>query len=59
METSWESLTLAAVRELHEETGLLAEPASLVGPVLRADQPFTWAGRDYVNGAIDAMREQP
>jgi 8-oxo-dGTP pyrophosphatase MutT (NUDIX family) len=46
-----ETLTLAAVRELHEETGLVAEPDSLVGPVLRADQPFTWAGRDYVNDA--------
>ena len=46
-----ESLAEAAVRELHEETGIIAVPSALVGPVLRAEQPFTWAGRDYVNDA--------
>ena len=46
-----ESLEAAAVRELHEETGLVADPSALVGPVLRVDQPFSWAGRDYVNDA--------
>ncbi len=46
-----ESLAEAAVRELHEETGIVALPAALVGPVLRAEQPFTWAGRDYANDA--------
>jgi 8-oxo-dGTP pyrophosphatase MutT (NUDIX family) len=52
-----ESLQEALVRELFEETGLVAEPDELVGPVLRADQPFTWAGRDYVNDAhFFAMR---
>lgn len=52
-----ESLEEAVVRELFEETGLVAEPAELVGPILRTDQPFTWAGRDYVNDAhFFAMR---
>ncbi len=46
-----ESLVQAAVRELWEETGIVADPGTLTGPVLRADQPFTWAGRDYVNDA--------
>ncbi len=46
-----ESLAEAAARELHEETGIIAHPAALVGPLLRAEQPFTWAGRDYVNDA--------
>jgi 8-oxo-dGTP pyrophosphatase MutT (NUDIX family) len=46
-----ESLEEAAVRELHEETGIAALPAALLGPILRAEQPFTWAGRDYVNDA--------
>jgi len=46
-----ESLAEAAVRELHEETGIVAHPAALVGPILQAEQPFTWAGRDYVNDA--------
>lgn len=46
-----ESLAEAAVRELHEETGIVAHPGALVGPILRAEQPFTWAGRDYVNDA--------
>jgi 8-oxo-dGTP pyrophosphatase MutT (NUDIX family) len=46
-----ETIVEAAVRELREETGIVVDPASLVGPILRADQPFTWAGRDYVNDA--------
>ncbi|PWN02739.1 NUDIX hydrolase [Nocardioides silvaticus] len=46
-----ESLTEAATRELFEETGIVIVPDELVGPVLRAEQPFTWDGRDYVNDA--------
>lgn len=46
-----ETLTDAAVREMFEETGIVVVPGALVGPVLRAEQPFTWAGRDYVNDA--------
>jgi len=44
-----ESVTQAAVREMREETGLVVEPAALVGPVHRATHPFSWDGRDYIS----------
>ncbi|WP_183094412.1 NUDIX hydrolase [Nocardioides stalactiti] len=39
----------AAVRELHEETGIDREVADLVGPIGTGVHPFSWAGTDYVS----------
>ena len=44
-----ESVAGAAVRELAEETGIVADPADLLGPVRRATHPFSWDGREYVS----------
>lgn len=44
-----ESVARAAVRELVEETGLVAPVEALVGPIHRGDYPFSWAGRDYLS----------
>lgn len=34
----------AAARELHEETGIMVMPASLLGPVWRREHRFEWDG---------------
>jgi 8-oxo-dGTP pyrophosphatase MutT (NUDIX family) len=39
----------AALRELAEETGIVAELASVVGPVGNGIHPFSWNGTDYVS----------
>lgn len=39
----------AAVRELLEETGIVGDPAALVGPIHRGVHPFSWDGVDYVS----------
>ncbi|MEZ0579913.1 NUDIX hydrolase [Nocardioides sp. MH1] len=39
----------AAVRELHEETGIVGDVADLVGPIGTGVHPFSWAGTDYVS----------
>lgn len=39
-----ETLVQAAVRELHEETGLLVDPGDMVGPVWRRDAVFEFNG---------------
>jgi 8-oxo-dGTP pyrophosphatase MutT (NUDIX family) len=39
----------AAIRELFEETGIVADPAALVGPIGTGVHPFSWAGVDYVS----------
>ena len=39
----------AAVRELHEETGIVADLADLVGPIGTGVHPFSWNGTDYVS----------
>lgn len=39
----------AAVRELLEETGLVAEVADLLGPIHHGVHPFSWDGQDYVS----------
>jgi 8-oxo-dGTP pyrophosphatase MutT (NUDIX family) len=44
-----ESLAQAAVRELAEETGLLVDPAGMVGPMWRRDAVF-----DFNGAAIDS-----
>lgn len=44
-----ESVAGAAVRELAEETGIVADQADLIGPVRRATHPFSWDGREYVS----------
>ena len=42
-----ESLRTAAVRELWEEAGIRTDAASLVGPVFRDHQAYSWDGADY------------
>lgn len=44
-----ETLTAAALRELHEETGIVADEDDLLGPVHRGSHAFSWDGQDYVN----------
>lgn len=44
-----ESLAAAAVRELAEETGIVADEADLLGPLHRASHPFSWDGRSYLS----------
>lgn len=44
-----ESHEAAALRELAEETGVVADPASLVGPIGTGVHPFSWNGVDYVS----------
>ncbi len=44
-----ETLAEAAVREMLEETGIVVEPAELVGPVSEGVHPFSWDGVDYVS----------
>lgn len=39
----------AAVRELAEETGIVADVSALVGPIGEGTHPFSWAGIDYVS----------
>jgi 8-oxo-dGTP pyrophosphatase MutT (NUDIX family) len=43
-----EKLAEAAVRELREETGIVAEPADLTGPFHRCMTEFRWNGVEYV-----------
>jgi 8-oxo-dGTP pyrophosphatase MutT (NUDIX family) len=43
-----ESLREAAVRELHEETGIVADPARLTGPVHRDSHAFSHDGVAYL-----------
>ena len=43
-----ETLRGAAVRELFEETGIVADAVDLVGPVHRLVEPFSWGGHDHV-----------
>jgi 8-oxo-dGTP pyrophosphatase MutT (NUDIX family) len=42
-----ESLERTAVRELHEETGVMAVPAQLVGPVHTQETDYTFDGTGY------------
>lgn len=44
-----ESHEQAAVRELHEETGIVGDVADLVGPIGHGIHPFSWDGTDYVS----------
>jgi 8-oxo-dGTP pyrophosphatase MutT (NUDIX family) len=44
-----ETLADAALRELVEETGIVALEADLLGPVHRATHPFSWDGRSYIS----------
>ena len=39
----------AALRELAEETGIEADPATIVGPIGTGIHPFSWAGVDYIS----------
>ena len=39
----------AAIRELLEETGIVVDPAALVGPIGGGVHPFSWDGVDYVS----------
>ena len=43
-----ESLVEAAVRELHEETGIRVAPDRLVGPVHHGSHAFSYAGVSYL-----------
>ena len=55
-----ETLAAAALRELAEETGIVAREADLVGPVARATHPFSWDGRSYISdNHFFAMRLDP
>lgn len=44
-----ESHEEAALRELVEETGIVAELAAVVGPLGTGVHPFSWNGTDYVS----------
>ncbi|GAB4004443.1 NUDIX hydrolase [Nocardioides ultimimeridianus] len=44
-----ESHEEAALRELVEETGIVADLASVVGPLGTGTHPFSWNGTDYVS----------
>lgn len=44
-----ESAEQAVVRELVEETGIVASASALSAPVHRGDYPFSWAGVDYLS----------
>jgi 8-oxo-dGTP pyrophosphatase MutT (NUDIX family) len=39
----------AAVREVREETGIVVDPALLVGPVDAGSHAFSWNGQDYIS----------
>lgn len=39
----------AAIRELFEETGIVGDPATLMGPIGTGVHPFSWAGVAYVS----------
>ena len=39
----------AAIRELHEETGIVGDASDLVGPIGTGVHPFSWDGTDYVS----------
>ena len=43
-----ETLTEAALRELHEETGIVAQAASLIGPFHQDRHEFSYDGRAYL-----------
>ncbi|WP_244927881.1 NUDIX domain-containing protein [Nocardioides sp. W7] len=44
-----ESLEDAVLRELVEETGVVASADVLTGPLHRGEYPFSWAGVDYLS----------
>lgn len=44
-----ESPEQAALRELVEETGVVASSDDLTGPLHQAEYPFSWAGVDYLS----------
>lgn len=44
-----ESHEEAALRELLEETGIVADRTAVVGPLGTGVHPFSWAGVDYVS----------
>lgn len=44
-----EVLVDAAVRELHEETGIEIHPDQLIGPIHRGTHAFSFDGHDYVS----------
>lgn len=44
-----ESHQEAAVRELLEETGIVARPSDVIGPLGEGVHPFSWAGQAYVS----------
>lgn len=44
-----ETLEEAAVREMHEETGVRVETSQLVGPLHRGTHRFSFAGVDYIS----------
>ena len=44
-----ETLVEAALRELVEETGIVADPADLVGPIHQGSHEFSWNGVDYLS----------
>lgn len=44
-----ETVEEAAVREMHEETGIQAETSQLVGPFHRGTHTFSFDGVDYVS----------
>ena len=55
---SGESILQAAVRELHEETGLLVEPDHLGEVVLSLPFELTWAGGELETGIAHFYRLQ-
>ena len=44
-----ESMADAALRELREETGIVAEAGDLTGPIHRGSHEFSWNGVNYLN----------